>query len=133
MRRDRAGCDLVLMRCCLHAGHYIDKKCPFTGNVSIRGRILTGETHATAAAGRQHTDSRRAGMSGTARARLTAAGARHAAAGVAPATASQGRGGTADVPAPRSSRLHPPPQCAGAGGDAAPAVHPVGGVSTARF
>merc|ERR1712055_632986 len=23
-------------------GHYIDKKCPFTGNVSIRGRILTG-------------------------------------------------------------------------------------------
>lgn len=24
------------------AGHYIDKKCPFTGAVSIRGRILTG-------------------------------------------------------------------------------------------
>ncbi|CAK8694146.1 small ribosomal subunit protein uS17-like [Clavelina lepadiformis] len=23
-------------------GHYIDKKCPFTGNVLIRGRILTG-------------------------------------------------------------------------------------------
>merc|ERR1712066_529057 len=23
-------------------GHYIDKKCPFTGNVSIRGRILKG-------------------------------------------------------------------------------------------
>merc|ERR1712077_189002 len=23
-------------------GHYIDKKCPFTGKVSIRGRILTG-------------------------------------------------------------------------------------------
>jgi len=23
-------------------GSYIDKKCPFTGNVSIRGRILTG-------------------------------------------------------------------------------------------
>ncbi|XP_041467282.1 40S ribosomal protein S11-like, partial [Lytechinus variegatus] len=23
-------------------GHYIDKKCPFTGNVHIRGRILTG-------------------------------------------------------------------------------------------
>eukprot|EP01099_Mayorella_cantabrigiensis_P002350 TRINITY_DN202_c0_g1_i2.p1 TRINITY_DN202_c0_g1~~TRINITY_DN202_c0_g1_i2.p1 ORF type:complete len:191 (-),score=63.68 TRINITY_DN202_c0_g1_i2:82-570(-) len=23
-------------------GHYIDKKCPFTGNVSIRGRILRG-------------------------------------------------------------------------------------------
>ncbi|KAJ8299794.1 hypothetical protein KUTeg_023854 [Tegillarca granosa] len=23
-------------------GHYIDKKCPFTGNISIRGRILTG-------------------------------------------------------------------------------------------
>ncbi|XP_063700436.1 small ribosomal subunit protein uS17 [Culicoides brevitarsis] len=24
------------------SGHYIDKKCPFTGSVSIRGRILTG-------------------------------------------------------------------------------------------
>ncbi|XP_059615238.1 small ribosomal subunit protein uS17 isoform X1 [Phlebotomus argentipes] len=24
------------------AGSYIDKKCPFTGNVAIRGRILTG-------------------------------------------------------------------------------------------
>ena len=24
------------------AGTYIDKKCPFTGNVSIRGRILSG-------------------------------------------------------------------------------------------
>ncbi|CAG8706898.1 24774_t:CDS:2, partial [Racocetra persica] len=23
-------------------GHYIDKKCPWTGMVSIRGRILTG-------------------------------------------------------------------------------------------
>merc|ERR1712142_1346342 len=23
-------------------GNYIDKKCPFTGNVSVRGRILTG-------------------------------------------------------------------------------------------
>merc|ERR1711943_114253 len=23
-------------------GNYIDKKCPFTGNVSIRGRLLTG-------------------------------------------------------------------------------------------
>ena len=26
-------------------GDYIDKKCPFTGNVSIRGRILTGIVH----------------------------------------------------------------------------------------
>ncbi|KAK6119448.1 hypothetical protein DH2020_046801 [Rehmannia glutinosa] len=26
-------------------GTYIDKKCPFTGNVSIRGRILTGNCH----------------------------------------------------------------------------------------
>ena len=26
----------------LTAGKYIDKKCPFTGNVSIRGRILSG-------------------------------------------------------------------------------------------
>jgi hypothetical protein len=23
-------------------GKYVDKKCPFTGNVSIRGRILSG-------------------------------------------------------------------------------------------
>ena len=26
-------------------GTYIDKKCPFTGSVSIRGRILTGVVH----------------------------------------------------------------------------------------
>ena len=26
--------------------NYVDKKCPFTGNVSIRGRILTGRVHA---------------------------------------------------------------------------------------
>merc|ERR1711939_1110526 len=28
-------------------GTYIDKKCPFTGNVSIRGRILTGVVQKT--------------------------------------------------------------------------------------
>jgi len=28
-------------------GTYIDKKCPFTGNVSIRGRILTGQVVST--------------------------------------------------------------------------------------
>nr|XP_019008134.1 archaeal ribosomal protein S17P [Kwoniella pini CBS 10737]OCF46915.1 archaeal ribosomal protein S17P [Kwoniella pini CBS 10737] len=28
-------------------GTYIDKKCPFTGDVSIRGRILTGTVHST--------------------------------------------------------------------------------------
>mmetsp|Transcript_7574 Transcript_7574/g.13114 ORF Transcript_7574/g.13114 Transcript_7574/m.13114 type:complete len:158 (-) Transcript_7574:175-648(-) len=28
-------------------GTYIDKKCPFTGNVSIRGRILTGIVRST--------------------------------------------------------------------------------------
>lgn len=28
-------------------GTYIDKKCPFTGNVSIRGRILTGTVDST--------------------------------------------------------------------------------------
>ncbi|KAJ2611947.1 40S ribosomal protein S11-B [Coemansia sp. RSA 1365] len=28
-------------------GTYVDKKCPFTGNVSIRGRILTGTVHST--------------------------------------------------------------------------------------
>jgi len=26
-------------------GHYVDKKCPFTSNVSIRGRILKGVVH----------------------------------------------------------------------------------------
>ncbi|KAJ0248683.1 40S ribosomal protein S11-3 [Hirschfeldia incana] len=26
-------------------GHYIDKKCPFTGTVSVRGRILAGTCH----------------------------------------------------------------------------------------
>ncbi|KAJ2082509.1 40S ribosomal protein S11-B [Coemansia sp. RSA 988] len=29
------------------SGTYVDKKCPFTGNVSIRGRILTGTVHST--------------------------------------------------------------------------------------
>jgi small subunit ribosomal protein S11e len=28
-------------------GNYIDKKCPFTGNVSIRGRILSGVVKST--------------------------------------------------------------------------------------
>merc|ERR1711865_1220073 len=28
-------------------GTYIDKKCPFTGNVSIRGRVLTGTVRST--------------------------------------------------------------------------------------
>ncbi|KAL1562885.1 30S ribosomal protein S11, chloroplastic [Salvia divinorum] len=28
-------------------GTYIDKKCPFTGNVSIRGRVLAGTCHST--------------------------------------------------------------------------------------
>ncbi|KAI5393334.1 hypothetical protein KIW84_060452 [Lathyrus oleraceus] len=28
-----------------HTGTYIDKKCPFTGNVSIRGRIIAGTCH----------------------------------------------------------------------------------------
>ncbi|KAJ2355308.1 40S ribosomal protein S11-B [Coemansia sp. RSA 2618] len=28
-------------------GNYVDKKCPFTGNVSIRGRILAGTVHTT--------------------------------------------------------------------------------------
>merc|ERR1719394_1386249 len=28
-------------------GTYVDKKCPFTGDVSIRGRILTGEVKST--------------------------------------------------------------------------------------
>uniref|UniRef100_UPI0025A0B0C7 30S ribosomal protein S17 n=1 Tax=Klebsiella pneumoniae TaxID=573 RepID=UPI0025A0B0C7 len=28
-------------------GNYIDHKCPFTGNVSIRGRILSGKVKST--------------------------------------------------------------------------------------
>ncbi|KDO61815.1 hypothetical protein CISIN_1g031480mg [Citrus sinensis] len=34
----------VLMSLCF-SGTYIDKKCPFTGTVSIRGRILAGTCH----------------------------------------------------------------------------------------
>jgi ribosomal protein S17 len=30
-----------------HPGKYVDKKCPFTGNVSIRGRILSGVVKTT--------------------------------------------------------------------------------------
>lgn len=42
---------MTLLVCCIsesfrrrrcHSGNYIDKKCPFTGHVSIRGRILSG-------------------------------------------------------------------------------------------
>jgi hypothetical protein len=40
-RRPPLICALPSRSCA--AGTYIDKKCPFTGNVSIRGRILTGE------------------------------------------------------------------------------------------
>jgi succinate dehydrogenase/fumarate reductase cytochrome b subunit len=29
----------------LFTGTYIDKKCPFTGTVSVRGRILAGTCH----------------------------------------------------------------------------------------
>lgn len=29
------------------AGTYVDKKCPFTSNVSIRGRILSGVVYST--------------------------------------------------------------------------------------
>lgn len=35
---------LVLIR---FLGTYVDKKCPFTSDVSIRGRILTGVVHST--------------------------------------------------------------------------------------
>lgn len=41
---------LIRMLCILFLfliGTYIDKKCPFTGNVSIRGRILAGTCHST--------------------------------------------------------------------------------------
>ncbi len=31
----------------MHAGTYIDKKCPFTGDISIRGRILSGIVKST--------------------------------------------------------------------------------------
>jgi small subunit ribosomal protein S11e len=44
----RQGQQLMIWLCA-PSGHYIDKKCPFTGNVSIRGRILTGEPWQTAA------------------------------------------------------------------------------------
>lgn len=38
----RFGNFLDLIQLQAITGTYIDKKCPFTGNVSIRGRILTG-------------------------------------------------------------------------------------------
>ena len=28
---------------CMQTGTYVDHKCPFTGNVAIRGRVLSGE------------------------------------------------------------------------------------------
>jgi hypothetical protein len=51
------GLRLACWRCktLLFAGNYIDKKCPFTGNVSIRGRILTGAAHRSAAAAAART------------------------------------------------------------------------------
>lgn len=129
MRSTWLGVTLCCMRCCLHAGHYIDKKCPFTGNVSIRGRILTGETHATAA-GRQHMDSRRAGVSSTARARpkQREQGTQQAAwqqRGASNSIRRQGRHSrrscaTKQPPACAQRNPAPPPQCAGAGVDAAP-------------
>ncbi|KAE9448345.1 hypothetical protein C3L33_19758, partial [Rhododendron williamsianum] len=36
---------VVIIVISLFAGTYIDKKCPFTGNVSIRGRIISGTCH----------------------------------------------------------------------------------------
>ncbi|KAG5548493.1 hypothetical protein RHGRI_013995 [Rhododendron griersonianum] len=35
----------VLLILAYEGGTYIDKKCPFTGNVSIRGRIISGTCH----------------------------------------------------------------------------------------
>lgn len=37
--------EILLTDFCLFPGTYIDKKCPFTGDVSIRGRILAGTCH----------------------------------------------------------------------------------------
>lgn len=40
----------IIISVCSHQaieGTYIDKKCPFTGNVSIRGRILSGELNSS--------------------------------------------------------------------------------------
>jgi small subunit ribosomal protein S11e len=45
------GCPIYLkektqmLNFCSHTGTYIDKKCPFTGTVSIRGRIIAGTCH----------------------------------------------------------------------------------------
>lgn len=45
---------LILCLCpACAAGNYIDHKCPFTGNVSIRGRILTGKVGAGPTQGRR--------------------------------------------------------------------------------
>ncbi len=57
LQRPLAALTLVRLRCnlcCVHPridhsfnSHGIDKKCPFTGDVSIRGRILTGRVIST--------------------------------------------------------------------------------------
>lgn len=36
---------MILIMYLISLGTYIDKKCPFTGDVSIRGRILSGTCH----------------------------------------------------------------------------------------
>ena len=50
-RRRRIAClpsaSLTFSPSLFSSGTYIDKKCPFTGNVSIRGRILTGVVKST--------------------------------------------------------------------------------------
>ncbi len=46
--RSHPGGVLLMPRCVhLFAGTYIDHKCPFTGNVAIRGRILSGKVKST--------------------------------------------------------------------------------------
>lgn len=39
------NCVLMVLTSLSLTGTYIDKKCPFTGTVSIRGRILAGTCH----------------------------------------------------------------------------------------
>lgn len=49
MPSDACSARSILHSVC-HAGNYIDHKCPFTGNVSIRGRILSGKVRLRAGA-----------------------------------------------------------------------------------
>ncbi len=60
-------------------GTYVDKKCPFTSSVSIRGRILKGTHHTASADSNAMQRSAVVPFAGSATATLLLSGATHAA------------------------------------------------------